>query len=224
MRILLSYYIDNNSPYYIGTTKPVIMPKNEISSGDDYNTHIIKVENHCGTHVDAPKHFIDDGRGISDYDVNELIFKHPLVIECQKGPSELITVNDISKIAFEGFDCILFKTGFGKYRKKDLNKYLTRNPGIAPETVHWLREEYHNVKCLGIDCISVSRYNDEEIAKKTHVNAFKDSENYGDPVLLIEDMNLEEVVEKQKFSSVLVIPWQIKDIDSAPCTVIANCQ
>ncbi len=219
--ILLSYFIDNNSPFYIGTTKPSIVPKNQIKLGNDYNTFLLTVENHCGTHVDAPKHFIDEGRGISDYNVNELIFQHPLVIECQKGPSELITVKDISTIALEGFDCILFKTGFGKYRKKDLNKYLTKNPGIAPETVHWLREKYHNIKCLGIDCISVSRYDDEEIAKKTHITAFKDYESYGDPVLLIEDMNLEDVVENQKFSSVLVVPWQIKNIDSAPCTVIA---
>ena len=62
--ILLSYFIDNNSPFYIGTTKPSIVPKNQIKLGNDYNTFLLTVENHCGTQVDAPKHFIDEGRGI----------------------------------------------------------------------------------------------------------------------------------------------------------------
>jgi arylformamidase len=221
--ILLSYYIDNNSPYYIGTTKPSITPNNEINGGDDYNTYILRVENHCGTHVDAPKHFIDSGKGISDFNIMELTFEHPLILEFKKGPGELITLDDFSKIDLNEFDCILFKTGFGKYRDKDLNKYLTQNPGISPETVQWLRKTYKNIKCLGIDCISISRYNDDELAEKTHMTAFKEDKNYGDPLLLVEDMKLHELSsESGTIKSVIVVPWQIKGIDSAPCMVIAN--
>ncbi len=221
--ILLSYYIDNNSPYYLGTTKPSITPNNQINEGDDYNTYILRVENHCGTHVDAPKHFIDSGKGISDYHIMELTFEHPLILECQKGPGELITIDEVPKTKLDGFDCILFRTGFGKYRDKERNKYLTQNPGISPETVHLLRQKHQNIKCLGIDCISISRYGEDEIAKKTHLTAFKEDKKYGDPLLLIEDMKLHEVSPIVKnIGSVIVVPWQIKGIDSAPCTVIAN--
>ena len=219
VKILLSYFIDNNSPYYIGTVKPEIKPNNQIESGDDYNTYILMVENHCGTHVDAPRHFVSSGREISDYDINDLIFK-PLVVDVNKGPWELVTVEDLSDIVLDGFDCILFKTGFEKYREGDRNMYLTQNPGVSHETVQWLRENHRNIRCIGIDCISMSRYDDGEVAKRTHVTAFMDDERYGEPLLFIEDMKLAELSNKTCIESMMVVPWQIKGVDSAPCSVI----
>lgn len=220
--ILLSYYIDNNSPYYVGTSRPDLKPKNRISAGSDYNTFMITVENHTGTHVDAPNHFVSNGRQISDYSIEELIFK-PLIVECEKGPRELVTVDDISNHNLEGYDCILFKTGFGRFRNSDRNMYLTENPGVSPETVGWLRKRHQNIRCIGIDSISMSRYNDEEIAKKTHVTAFMEDGNFGDPLLFIEDMKI-PVMDDLSIEKIMVVPWQISGIDSAPCTVVGFIQ
>ncbi len=223
IQILLSYYIDNDSPYYIGTGKPQITPNNQIVKGDDYNTYSIKVENHCGTHVDAPKHFISSGRGISEYGIEDLIFENPLIIESPKGPGELIGVDDLKNSDLDGADCLFFKTGFGRYREEDRNKYLTQNPGISPETILWLRENHQTIKCIGIDTISISRYDDDLIAKETHITAFEKNVNWGNPLLLIEDMKLHfKLLDDLNLTRVTVVPWQINGIDSAPCTVIAS--
>lgn len=217
--IYLSHYIDSDSPYYIGTSKPSLKPKNEIEAGADYNTSMICVENHTGTHIDAPRHFVPVGRQISDYDLVELTFK-PLLIVCEKDPRELVVVEDISDYDLTGYDCILFKTGFGSLRDSDRNMYLTENPGVSPETVRWLRERHQNIRCIGIDTISMSRYNDEEIAKKTHVTAFIEDESFGEPLLFIEDMDISDVPDNSSIEKIMVIPWQIRGIDSAPCAVI----
>lgn len=216
--LLLSHYIDKDSPYYIGTSKPSLKPKSEIDAGDDYNTFMICVENHTGTHVDAPRHFVSTGRQISDFDQDELTFK-PLLVECKKGSRELVTVEDISSYNLAGYDCILFKTGFGRFRDSDRNKYLTENPGVSPEVIRWLREKHQNIRCIGIDSISMSRYNDEEIAKNTHVTAFMKDENFGEPLLFIEDMKI-DVPDNFSIEKMMVVPWMIRGIDSAPCTVI----
>jgi kynurenine formamidase len=221
-KILLSYNIDNNSPYYIGTTKPSITSNTQIENGDDYNSYIIEVFNHCGTHVDAPRHFISDAKEISEYDIRELSFDNPLIIDCKKNLGKLITVKDIETINLNGFDCILFRTGLEKYRKEDLDMYLTQNPGVSPDTIDWIRRNHQNIRCIGIDCISMARYNDAEIAKKTHITAFKIDESYGEPLLFIEDMKLEEVGGNQNINNLMIVPWQIKGIDSSPCTVIAD--
>jgi kynurenine formamidase len=68
----------------------------------------------------------------------------------------------------------------------------------------------------------MARYNDAKIAKRTHITAFKINESYGKPLLFIEDMKLEKVGIDQTISNLIVVPWQIKGIDSAPCTVIAD--
>lgn len=58
--------------------------------------------------------------------------------------------------------------------------------------------------------------------KKAHLNAFIENEELGNPLLLVEDMNFENVENPDSIEKVIVAPWQIKGIDSAPCTVIAK--
>lgn len=217
--VFLSYPIENNSPHYIGTTKPFLEPITQIKNGDDYNTYEITVGNHSGTHIDAPKHFVDTGKSINDYSPEDLNFKNPIILDCPKKPYTLITVEDINKVELDNCDCLLFKTGFGSYRETELQKYLTKGPGIAAETVDWIRKNHPQIRCLGIDTISMSRYEDAENAKETHITGFKTSSNYGEPLLFIEDMNL-DFDDSLKLDEVLVVPWQIKGVDSAPCTVI----
>ena len=207
--VILSYPIENNSPLYIGTTKPTIDALTQIKKGDDYNTYQITVGNHTGTHIDAPKHFVDTGKSIIDYSLQDLSFKNPLILNCPIKPHELIEVKDIHDADLEECECLLFKTGFGKYRESDLQKYLTKSPGISVEIVEWIRKNHPQIRCLGIDTISMSRYQDEENAKRTHITGFKTSENYGEPLLFIEDMNLSNVQDNQTLNELMVVPWQV---------------
>ncbi len=220
--VVLSYPIKNNSPHYIGTTKPSLEALTQIENGDDYNTYKITVGNHTGTHIDAPKHFIDTGKSISDYLPQDLSFKNPKIINCPKNPYELIEIEDIHHSDLKECECLLIKTEFGKYRESDLQKYLTESPGISVNTVEWIRKNHPQIRCIGIDTISISRYNDEENAKKTHITGFKTSNKYGEPLLFIEDMNMDKLNYQQKLNEILVVPWQIVGVDSAPCIVIAD--
>ena len=128
-------------------------------------------------------------------------------------------MEDINEAYLDKCDCLLFRTGFGSYRENDLQKYLTKCPGIAVSTVEWIRKNHPQIRCLGIDTISMSRYDDAENAKETHITGFKMSEKYGEPLLFLEDMNL-TIDENLELKELMVVPWQIKGVDSAPCTVI----
>jgi len=214
--------VDENSPVYIGTNKPVIRPNKQISKGDGYNSFLVTIENHCGTHTDAPRHFLPDGKIISDYHLDELIFTNPLILDCPKFPGELIEIKDISTVDLEGIDCLFFHTGFGKCRKDHKKTYLAQNPGISPDTIYWLRENFKSIKCIGIDCISISSYQNEELGKKAHLNAFMKQDDLGDPLILIEDMNLGIISKEDVLEEVIVLPWQIRGIDSAPCIVLGK--
>ena len=41
-----------------------------IDCGDDYNLSKIKFCNHAGTHIDTPRHFLDNGKSVTDFPVN----------------------------------------------------------------------------------------------------------------------------------------------------------
>ena len=80
----------------------------------------------------------------------------------------------------------------------------------------------YELDLLGIDTISISRYEDNENAKKTHITAFREDSKFGDPLLLIEDMDLNGISSKDTVSEMLIVPWQLIGVDSAPCTVIGS--
>lgn len=65
--LLLSYPINESTPLYGSIPMHHVLPYSEISKGDAVNTVFISIHNHTGTHIDAPKHFFDDGKQISEY-------------------------------------------------------------------------------------------------------------------------------------------------------------
>lgn len=213
----LSYILDSDTPLYGNTPKPEISNIKSMDKGDSSNLYEIKVCNHSGTHVDAPLHFVKDGRPLSDYSLDELIFQKPLLVDIPKKAGEWIEKEDIEKLELSGVNCLLLKTGFGKYRNEEI--YQKNNPGISPEAILFLREKYQNIRCLGIDSISVSGFQNRPRGREAHKVAFEKREKLGKPLLLIEDMNLSLVVDVKKL---LVVPWLIRGIDSAPCTVLAE--
>jgi kynurenine formamidase len=219
---ILSYQIDENTPIYGSTPKPTINPYRKISKGDGSNSCIITIHNHTGTHVDAPRHFIPGGKAISDYSFVDLIFNNPLLIECPTEPGKLIELEDIPTQELEGVDCLLLHTGFGRLRDRDKEIYRTQNPGISPEVISWLRKEYPAIRCICIDSISISSFMHRERGREAHTVAFIRREGFGEPLLLIEDMNLNTVSGNFQLRKVVVIPWQISGVDSAPCIVLAG--
>lgn len=221
--VLLSHTINEDTPLYGNTPKPRILARSRILEGDSSNTAILSIHNHTGTHIDAPKHFVDDGKAISEYTLDELVFKDPVIVDCPKDDAVLITPEDLQHAShmLQKSDCLLLRTGFGQFR--DEERYRTHNPGIAPDTIHWIRKEYPNIRCIGIDTISISSFQHRIVGRKSHRAAFAIETGLGEPLLLIEDMNL-DVLSSGELKYVIVFPWQVNNIDSAPCSVLAEME
>lgn len=221
VRILpLSYPINAETPTYGDLPKPKIMPYKSIATGDTSNVYAITIYNHAGTHVDAPAHFVPNGRRISDYSPEELIFRRPLLVDIPKGSREWVEEENVkTEVKLKGVDCLLIRTGFGNLRGQDL--YKTHNPGISPEAILWLRREFQTIRCVGIDSISIAGFQDRARGRRAHLAAFERRDGLGEPLLLVEDINLAVLKSGEKIQKISVVPWFISDIDSAPCTVLA---
>lgn len=221
--LFLSHTLAENTPLYGSLPTHRILPYSEISKGDIVNSFILSFHNHTGTHVDAPNHFIVDGRKISEYTLDELIFKNPVMVNCPKSDESLIVPEDLQQASeiLKKCDCLLLHTGFGQFRSEE--RYRTNNPGIAPETILWIRKKFANIRCIGIDSISISSFQHRSEGIEAHKAAFCVKEGLGEPLLLIEDMSLGKILNS-KLKLVIVMPWQVYGIDSAPCTVLAEIE
>lgn len=218
---LLSYPINAATPAYGSTPVPTLTPYSRIAKGDTSNSCIISMHNHTGTHIDAPKHFVDNGRSISEYTLDELTFKSPVQVDCPKDSAELISPKELQHALHQHqkCDCLLLHTGFGRFRAEE--KYRTHNPGIAPETILWIRREYSEIRCIGIDTISISSFQHRDAGREAHIAAFKELDEFGEPLLLIEDMKL-DMNSSERFGIMFVFPWQIEGLDSVPCSIVVE--
>ncbi|MCZ7401436.1 MAG: cyclase family protein [Candidatus Methanoperedens sp.] len=217
---ILSYPINAATPMYGSAPGPVLIPFSQIANGDTSNSYTISLFNHTGTHIDAPRHFVDKGKLITGYALDELIFNHPAIVDCPKEGAELISRDDLRTVSYQlqMSDCLLLRTGFGRFRNE--KRYRTDNPGIAPETIRWIREEYPSIRCIGIDSISISSFQYRNEGREAHRAAFVEKTGFGKPLLLIEDMKL-DIVTQERLCTLIVLPWQIDGVDSAPCNIIA---
>ncbi len=221
MFILLSYPLEKQTPLF-GENPPNVFKKIEsIEKGDHCNTALITLFNHNGTHIDTPRHFDENGKNIGDYEIGELVFENPLLIDIPKEDEEAIGIDDIleHESDIQACDLLLMRTGF--YKKRDRKSYIDSNPWIDNEAATFLRTQ-HNVKAIGIDTISISSYSRLEIGEKTHRILLVKNFHPSEPKLIIEDMKLGGNLKKMK--RVFVVPLFLKDVDSAPCTVFAEVE
>ena len=174
----------------------------------------ITFPNHTGTHIDLPSHFDPNGISLSDYPPNfwefnqvELVDLSNKIKEC-----ELISSDKFLKITNPEIDLLLIKTGFWKFRGTD--KYTLTPPGISSKVAEYLRRKFPKLRCIGMDIISISSFSHRDEGRKAH-HAFLNPEN-GNPILLIEDMNLGNAIS---FKKVIVAPLMIQNADGTPCTI-----
>ena len=81
MLIQLSYPLSEQTPFYSSLPKPELRQIYDLSKGDVCNSFYFTTSNHCGTHVDAPRHFSAGGRRIAEYSLSELLFSRPAVLD-----------------------------------------------------------------------------------------------------------------------------------------------
>ncbi|MBF0319033.1 MAG: cyclase family protein [Nitrospirae bacterium] len=210
--IFLSHTLAEENPVYGGRNTLEILARKSISNGDSANVSSFTMENHWGTHVDAPKHFFDKGMRVSQYPPEFWIFKHPQVLMASLNPSGVI--KELKGIDPQT-DLLLIQSGWCSRRHEEV--YVKENPGIHPDVGLYLRNKYPRVRAIGIDWISVSPYADRTLGRLSH-QAFLDPDGQGAPIVLIEDMDLSCGLASLR--EAVVLPLRIEGLDSAPCTVL----
>ena len=212
----LSYSISNSTPLYGNAQGIKISPYKEIRKGDTCNTMKLSFPNHIGTHIDLPYHFNNNGKKINDYPPSFWQFNF---VECvdltdKVSDGQMIDFSLFNGVENNNLDMLLIKTGYGIFRGTD--RYTLTPPGISSELAHFLRKNFSQLRCIGIDLISVTSYYNRKEGRLAH-QAFLNP-NEGEPILLIEDMKLDTI---GPFKKVVVAPLLIENADGAPCTIFA---
>ncbi|GBC70903.1 Kynurenine formamidase [Candidatus Calditenuaceae archaeon HR02] len=213
--VLLSHRVGRRTPLYPGTPPIQLTHYRSIERGDSSNLWVISMANHAGTHVDAPNHFYMEGRKISEYRLEELIFENVRLIDIPKEPGEEVSAEDLepySEIVMTS-SLLLIRTGLQAYRDTDQEAYTSKGLLFSPSAAKFLKDSSPNLRALGIDAISVSTPLRRSEGRESHRILLSDNR-----FLIIEDMDLAGKPDAYRY--VILAPLFLDEVDSAPCTVI----
>ncbi|WP_425145116.1 cyclase family protein [Deinococcus sp.] len=225
MFTLLSYSLGPHTPTYRDNPPVEVQWLSQTAHGDEANWLSFTTINHNGTHLDAPYHFNPHGRRITDLDLDEFVFRRPLLLDLPKQDGELISENDLSVHAGEIAlaDLLLIRTGWATlYRESDPQRFGRQAPGFAVSAGHYLGG-FADLRALGMDLPSAA----SPIMGNAHQEGLEFhrivlGQQAGDPyLLLIEDMRLEHAVARA-LGRVLVVPLLLDGADAAPVTVLSE--
>ena len=125
MKILdLTLTISDKIPIFPGSPHPHFIPWEKIKD-DSYNSELLFLSTHTGTHMDAPQHFLEKGAKIHEISLEKLV-SEAVLIKSKKNGGDSITKTDIQKFEkkhgkIDGFFFRYFLHGMAeKFTKKIL--------------------------------------------------------------------------------------------------------
>lgn len=194
----LTMPITEDMPVFTGSRKPRLWPTATIEK-DGWNEHHLEISTHIGTHIDAPWHFIKNGKRLDKIPLEKLV-GGGVVIDCRKYK---VVPRDAVKNKIVRNKIVFFYTGQSKKSKENYGKNA---PVLSDELAKFLVK--NRVKCIGVDAFSPDDkpYNVHRILLK-------------EGIPIVENLvNLDKLINK-KFQAI-ILPLKI-DLDGAPCRVIA---
>ena len=122
------------------------------------NAQYIQTSNHMGTHLDAPRHFVTNGKTIDQLPL-EWLWGPGVIVDLSDALDELdIFTPDMieERVEVRDGDILFIHTGWHKYSflspEGDEEKYIHRHPGPHHSIVPWLIEK--KIHVWGVDMIS----------------------------------------------------------------------
>ena len=214
----LSHVLAVDTPAYADGTSLQRTAVNQMSQGDSCNTEYLAFANHLGSHVDAPRHFVANGKTVTDYEPKDWIFTHPLLLDIPTEPGELVTPQHLSQVGslahvdLAHVNLVLLRTGIERYRGQQA--FWQNGPGLAPELADALLSHFPNLQAVGLDAISISSLNHRSVGRVAH-HAFLSR-----GIRLFEDLALSRIKNPANLAQVWAAPLRFCDADGAPCTVL----
>jgi kynurenine formamidase len=190
-----------------------------IHYGDEATAHQLLLNEHTGTHVDAPAHYLPPGHRHHRW-VDEVPPEQWMGRACLIGceglePRGAVSADDVFAWEsrhgpIERGDIAVFE--FGWWRKwamrPDDVAFLTDWPGLGPDCVELLLER--GVKAVGVDTLSPDVFGDS--ASPVHRALL------GEGVVIVENLsNLDRV---PSVFYLLALPLKVKGGSGAPCRAV----
>src|SRR5919109_535161 len=176
-----------------------------------YDSEVMFMSTHTGTHVDAPCHFKPGLASIDMIPAHRLVC-NALLIRAEKRASQLIEQQDLSNHQIRQGDTVVIATGWEKCA--DSRNYMTENPGLSKQAARYLAKK--KVNAVAIDCPSIDVGTDSSFTAHNILLSHN--------ILAVENLcNLDRIASNNNNSkfTLIISPLKLGGATGSPARVLA---
>ncbi|HWV58757.1 MAG TPA: cyclase family protein [Longimicrobiales bacterium] len=193
---------------YPGDPEIRLRPHSRIADGDPANVTSIAFGSHTGTHVDAPRHFFDEGRAVDELSLDVLI--GPAVVLEIPRHVRSIGPEDLREAGYDGAGRLLLKTGNASlpHRREFVEEFAFLSEAAALFLVE------AGVRLVGIDYLSVEAFD------ATHAPVHHVLLRAG--VVILEGIDLRQVPAGEY--ELICLPLRLAGLDGSPVRAVLRAK
>jgi arylformamidase len=185
---------------YPGNPEISITPQQEIAKGAGANVSMLSFGSHTGTHVDAPKHFFDDGAGVDTLPLDVLM--GPAMLICLDDDVMSVDAEQLRRHEIKDHTRVLIKTRNSAFiREREFHRDYTY---LAPDGAEYLVSL--GVRLVGVDYLSIEQFRSGH--HKTHRTLLEKG------VVIVEGLDLS--APPMGPYDLRVLPLRLAGLDGAP--------
>ncbi|WP_167859710.1 cyclase family protein [Paenibacillus cymbidii] len=203
----LSLDIYHGAPTFAWDPKCAVIAHNTVDS-IGYNITQLSISTHQGTHLDAPFHFLDEGRTVEQLDLHQCIGDAVLIDLSAKQAKEPIDVADFLpyEASVKEGALIIYRTGWD--RQFPHKHYFSDFPYMTIELARWLAER--RIGMIGMDVPTPNPQDYDPVHKLL----------LGAGIVIVEGLaNLDRIGRDRFFF--MAAPLRIRGRDGSPVRALA---
>ena len=179
---------------------------------DGWNARIWHLYSHSNTHMDAPKHFFNDGDTIDHTPLEACVGPAWVIDLGQVVARQLHTLEDLGDYAekIQEGDRVILKTGWERTFGTD--EFRDGLPRISKELAEWFVEK--GISLIGVEGPSVADVNDMEEVTAIHQILL------GAKITIVEGLKNLHLIEQDRIEFI-ALPLKLKDGDGSPVRAFA---
>ena len=177
----------------------------KLAAGDEANVSQLDTDVHVGTHVDAPCHFLPEGKAIEDLSLDILM-----------GPAYVAHLPEVKAISVTDLEALnlppnttrlLLRTTNSQLWANNITEFKKDFVALTADASQWLADI--GIRLTGIDYLSVQRYYDSTLTHEILLKA---------GIIILEGLNLKNVAPG--IYQLICLPIKLVGSDGAPARAV----
>lgn len=189
---------------YPGNPEIQIELQQSLAQGAGANVSRLCLGSHTGTHVDAPKHFFDDGVGVDRLSL-DVLMGPAMLIEVAKDV-KAVTAEHLRMHELRGHTRVLIKTRNSTFVRQ--REFVRDYTYLAPDAAEYLVEL--GVGLVGVDYLSIEQFHSGH--HRTHRTLL------GAGIVIVEGLDLS--APPMGPYDLRCLPVRLVDLDGAPARAV----